>query len=504
MPLEKGWLGKAIADTLARGVKGMAGELAEAHDLPAPEDTSALVGEEGVPTAWGIKGNSWLGAIVGAPLGFLPYLMTVYQAGLGLKQSYDAARIYEPSRLPPRELINLIYRGFIEGGEGDEWLNDLRDQGWSKERIDALKESFRPLLGYNEVKELYLRGYLGEGAEADAEAVSRLMAHGFSEGDAGKLTRLFYFIPPPQDIVTWYAREVFEPKMIKRYGLDDELPDYEGSLFPQAGVSEEQARNYWRAHWQHASWTQVAEMLHRGYIDEDDVWDWFRLVEIPPFWRDKLIKIAYTPFTRVDIRRMYRIGVLDDDEVVQAYMDIGYNREKAEKLLEFTKKYYPREDQADDYDVREMTKSEILRGYRELVLDAGTAREKLEGLNYSPEVISSYLTLEDLKAAEARTKERLRYIKDAYTAGLMPDSEMYSELGNLNLTGEEVELYAVEFREAKLSKVARPSKSDLMDWLKKKIIPEEIFVEEMRLEGYAIEHIRNYVIEILGKSKVLE
>ncbi|GAH56541.1 unnamed protein product, partial [marine sediment metagenome] len=36
---------------------------------------------------------------------------------------------------------------------------------------------------------------------------------------------------------------------------------------------------------------QIIEMLHRGIITEQDVKDWFPLVEIAPFWAENLIKI---------------------------------------------------------------------------------------------------------------------------------------------------------------------------------------------------------------------
>ncbi|GAI33122.1 unnamed protein product, partial [marine sediment metagenome] len=32
-----------------------------------------------------------------------------------------------------------------------------------------------------------------------------------------------------------------------------------------------------------------------------DVWEWFRMVEIPPFWRENLTKLIWEIPTRVDV-----------------------------------------------------------------------------------------------------------------------------------------------------------------------------------------------------------
>ena len=133
-------------------------------------------------------------------------------------------------------------------------IDDLKDQGWSDDRIEALK-----------------------------------------------FFTLIY--PSRQDLQRYTAKEALEPEAISKYGLMDEFDRLDLTLFDKIGVERETARLDWIAHWEHASWMQVVEMLHRGLITESEVWDWFRLVEIPPFWRQLLIDTAYTWPTRVDVRR---------------------------------------------------------------------------------------------------------------------------------------------------------------------------------------------------------
>ena len=147
------------------------------------------------------------------------------------------------------------------------------------------------------------------------------------------------FYPNPQDLIRWQAREVFEPAMIERYGLDDEFGGIEKEPFYKAGMTDEQILNYWRAHWEHASWNQVVEMLHRGLMTEDDLRDWFRLVEIPPFWRDKLIASSWNIPTRVDVRRFWDMRTIDEARLREIYTALGYHGADLNDYVLWTKIY---------------------------------------------------------------------------------------------------------------------------------------------------------------------
>lgn len=496
MGLPKGWLSAGLGSLLSKGIIGIAREAIGAFDLPVPDDVSSLAEVDGIPATWGLKGMSWVGATLGSPLGLLPFLTIVYQAGLAENQANDARRAYRPSRIPPDVYARLVHRGYIDPSKDTGWTQDIHEQGWSQERVDALMESYRVLLTTGEVRELYLRGKLGEGDASKTEAIARIMQHGITEADAIKLFDIFFYIPPVQDLVNWSAKEVFEPEMRKKYGLDDEFEKLDLSLYAQTGVSPEQARNYWRAHWQHPGLTTIQELLHRTDFTEADFWEWFKLVEIPPYWRDKLIQIAYNPFTRVDIRRMYREGVLNKQEVIDAYHEIGSDDWHAGKLAEWTFKHYAPEDTSEDKEVRDLTKAEILRGYEDKVIPRELAINGLLNIDYSPSTAEFLVILRDVKIAEARTKEELSYIGGAYKLGLLSDAEMEAKLGNLDLTGEQQEYYVEKFRRTDTQKVVVPSKADFKRWLKLEIISVPIFRDYLVKQGYITEHIEYYVKEV--------
>lgn len=166
-----------------------------------------------------------------------------------------------------------------------------------------------------------------------------LAEQGWSDEDIKTLQNVSHFYPAPADLVHWQAREVFEESMVERYGLDDEFEAIAKEPFFKAGMTEEQIRNFWRAHWEHASWIQVVEMLRRGQLTEEEIKDWFRLVEIPPFWREKLINISYAVPTRVDVRRWWDMRTIDEDRLREVYAWQGYHGKDLDDYVLWTKVY---------------------------------------------------------------------------------------------------------------------------------------------------------------------
>jgi hypothetical protein len=210
---------------------------------------------------------------------------------------------------------------------------------------------------------------------------------------------LAYQIPPIADIITMAVREAFTPDIAARFGQYEGLPSAFVEWVGKKGLSREWAERYWAAHWSLPSPQQGFEMLQRGVITRDDLYLLLRALDIMPFWRDKLIQISYNPLTRVDIRRMYALGVLSETEVNKAYQDIGYNTENAARLTLFTVKLT---EQAKERAEAAKAKAAVEKGatwttaqtlsfVKKGLIDRDRAEQELVILGYSPERISVYL-----------------------------------------------------------------------------------------------------------------
>jgi len=235
-----------------------------------------------------VRGNPAL-LVVGIVFGVIMIIGLVQGTfrPLGTLAEYLQEKVTKSFRLDPISVITAWRR---DPEAYEKYFDDLRDQGWTDERIEALK-----------------------------------------------FFTLFY--PSPADLVNWQAKEVFEPTMIAKYGLKDELGELRREDFYKAGMSDEQIDNYWMAHWEHPEFRTVVEMLRRTDFTEDDLKAWFRLVEIPPFWRDKLIQISYEVPTRVDVRRFWDMRTIDEKRLREVYAWQGYHGKDLEDYVLWTKVY---------------------------------------------------------------------------------------------------------------------------------------------------------------------
>lgn len=160
-----------------------------------------------------------------------------------------------------------------------------------------------------------------------------------------------YQIPTMSDILRFMVRDADDEDLVARFGLDAYFTDkYRSQLkkwSKDQGVPEQAARYAWRAHWNIPAPTQLFEFWHRRRTSDrpggapkllDDIKAALIQQDILPYWHDDYLAVSYRPLTRIDVRRAYNIGSLTDDEVVDAYIQLGYSDETAATLAKFSKR----------------------------------------------------------------------------------------------------------------------------------------------------------------------
>ncbi|MBA7693831.1 hypothetical protein ES703_102420 [subsurface metagenome] len=320
----------------------------------------------------------------------------------------------------------------------------------------------------------------------DEQFNAEMLKHGYSKEIAlqFKSSRLFY--PSPTDLVMWQAREVFEPDAIEKYGLRDEFEKVDLEAFSKAGMTENQALNYWLAHWQHPSLSMVFELQHRGLLTEADVYEYYRLVEIPPYWREKLTKISYKPYTRVDVRRMYSTGVLGREDVKRSYLDLGYDNEKAEKMTEFTIA-------STETKERDLSRTMIERGYEIGLINQEEALSLIQELGYDEQEALIVLALKHYTIMQDELDDKIATIKSRYRRGFLSQTEAIMALDKLEISATYRDRVIAEIQRVKQTEFKLPSKEDLLGFHKKKIIDDSQFIHYMDRLGYQEPEINLYL-----------
>ncbi|KKM27183.1 hypothetical protein LCGC14_1577260 [marine sediment metagenome] len=358
--------------------------------------------------------------------------------------------------LGPGELLGMLVRGVIAP---DKFTSELTRLGVSEESASSLAQMAEQILAPDTLVRAMFRGEIDAG-----KYKSEMGRLGFTPESADNFEATAKIIGGPSDMIRWAVREVFTPEIVAELGLGDEFPSEFIAQAAKIGMEEEIASNEWKAHWVLPSIGQGFQMLHRrvekrdgGTFDLSDMDRLLRVQDVMPFFRGMITQIAFQPFTRVDVRRMHKMGVLDRDEVKSAYMDRGFDDEKAEKMTEFTIQFNTGSE-------KELTKTEIMRALARGVIDEPIALELLSDLNIPTEAAQIIVATQAAKVAMDTTDELVDIEIDRFVDGLISEDELQDAIIQLDLATPQLELLMAKARRKNRRAEKMPSKADILRW----------------------------------------
>jgi len=437
------WIGEKVGDGVKRGVK-LVTDAALENLTPIFE---AFMEDQKVPEADREKvraiassGEFGLNAIVGFMLGH--FLSPVLSTGLAPAWEVMAQEVWKVSSVrleDPATLIRLKYKKLIT----DEYF------------VDQMKRQ-------------------GYGVTAQTSMIND-----------------YLWLPTVGDVIRWSVREAFKDDYALTYGLDQEYPDKLHDYGVKLGIDDVELGYFWRSHWELPSVMMGYEMLHRDIITSDDLDNLFMAADIMPFWRDKLKAISYHVYTRVDVRRLFRDGIIDRDTVKRNYKDQGYDEDHAEKLTAWT----VQDTLADEKD---LTRTHIERLYKEGQLTNEQATEDLTRLGYDVDESALLLMLVDIKLEDEVEEDLIATWMDRFKMHLLTLTALKANLDTLNLTVERTNRIVAKAERIESKFITLPSKEDLADWLTNELISTEIFKTRMLGLGYTENDINYYIKSIKG------
>lgn len=307
---------------------------------------------------------------------------------LTVQMSHIAYSVMPTREVTPETLVELRFRKIISK---EEYVNIMRRHGFAEDRAEHFYEARYRLLTAEELTVLKWRGWVDE-----KEYKERMEKLGLTGKDIELFEKARLYFPSPSDLVRFAVREVYTPEIVKRYGMMEDLPKKFLEEASKAGMTEEQAKNFWAAHWELPSPTQGYEMLFRLHPDLttffkeryramgldpekltftlEDLRTLLRTLDVMPYWRDKLVAIAYSPLTRVDLRRMWDLALITAEELEMRGRELGYSPEDAKKYALFAKAYVA------SVDARAMFKKGWINeeGVRLMMIEAGVPEERVD------------------------------------------------------------------------------------------------------------------------------
>lgn len=282
------------------------------------------------------------------------------------------------------------------------------------------------------------------------------------------LKQLAKNIPGPSDLIRFAVREAFTPQIVQQYGYHHELPR---AIYPWLkalgyGYELEEDRpqgatwdnlqpapgkqtwfdKYWYSHWELPSVTQAADMMFRLYDDsrygrspdatpdntfsEADFSTLLKVQDYPDYWRRKLTAISYQPLTRVDVRRMHKLGVMGEQDIYHAYRAIGYNDQNAMRLVQFTieqNKLQPPKDK------HYQTANDICELWNLGLITKEDAMSRIRLIGYEFGDMIRFLDACELKGKKDRFKAALMAIKKAFMDGHISGLQSLDEMASFGV-----------------------------------------------------------------------
>lgn len=406
----------------------------------------------------------------------------------------EVSAVVREALFPVPDALDAFYRGEITRERLD---GEMAQAGFPDDKIETLITVGRRLAGPGDLLSWWLRGIITE-EEFDAIMVGGRVR----PEDVDKFKEAAFFIPPPNDLIRMAVREVFTPEVRSQFGLDEDFPAQFATFGRQVGLSDDWAKRFWAAHWVLPSLTQGFEMFHRGFIDEDTLNLLLRTQDVMPFWRERITKIAYRPITRVDVRRLHKLGLIDEAELERRYRDLGYSPEDAGKMVDFTLAFNapdePENPGADPQGTRDVTLDMMEDG----TILPGDAREILQRVGYS-EGSSEVFVSQRLLSREVEDRaETSELIEEKVRSGVMTFDQAQDTLGTLGFTASEIEKSLTRLSKDLEAKTTLPTVDELAQLLRAEAINTEIFLDTLSLLGYSDEWAEAFHVAALKEDIV--
>lgn len=329
---------------------------------------------------------------------------------------------------------------------------------------------------------------------------------------------LRHYIPGVSDIIRMAVREAFNEEQVRLLGLDEEYdqnPDYvfwaarqglgEVSLPDGRGGqrSYDFAKGYWRAHWHLPAPGQAYDMLHRLRPDRvqrykvgnvvpqpfgiDELNSLLKANDYAPKWRIPLAAIAYRIPGRIDIRRMLKFGVIEKEDAVSMFMDLGYVQEDAEALAELEERQLQRTRESA---IVTLTKSIIKKGLLYGAINENQARDYLR--DYGLPLEQQFRTVAHMKAEMAveRVERSVRAVRSKYISGAVNTENALQQLRVIGVSNERGSELVDEWRWAIEGGRKQISAEKALEFYKKGLLDESNLASRLINLGYSDTNVR--------------
>ena len=363
------------------------------------------------------------------------------------------------------------------------WALWTRMNGYCVEPMSKLLQYYRTKFDPALLLGMKRRGIINPGQYSD-----EFRHWGYMDDDDPKrYEEVNRYVPPIQDLVRFMVRDVFDNDVINELKLSEGFPQkwvgQARTWGEYQGIDPEIALKYWQAHWLIPPSGQLYDIFHREKIRPIDPENPFgyeklkRALQIQdnnPAFVPYLIKLSQHLLTRVDVRRAYRLGILNDNEVKDNYIMRGYDELDAEALRKYAIK-----DKEQFLLARRETKL-----FRDGVI--GEQRWRKDVLQYKPteQQIEYVANITRLERAKPLIKKCTKNIEKQFIEREINDEEARQALGMIGLEEDNINLIMFGLQCVRRTESKNITAGKLCEMYSRFIITRDGFLQRLLDIGY--------------------
>jgi len=283
-------------------------------------------------------------------------------------------RVLKYSKAAPGVLYAVLSSVYADYTGDPTWMQFSEDiRSFSRVDWDTWRMISRHVwMPYSiiEITDLYARGLIDNKEYAQGLSYNWVVPnHPFQQA----LYHSRLHVPGVSDLIRFMVRDAFREDIVAKYGYDEEYPALIDSWLKCQGMGYKLNEHpcggnmpagmtwgkvYWRAHWYLPSPTQAQEMLvllrpNRAQRFAEDIErlfpgvgqaigditvtpreaiDLMKIADYPPFWRSRLLALAYKPMTQRFLQQAITEDVPDPVPLEERVMDLGFLPTEAEVI----------------------------------------------------------------------------------------------------------------------------------------------------------------------------
>lgn len=446
--------------------------------------------------ATGYMGAGAIGAGAGA-------IITQISAGIitkyvGFDMTYfTRSSIYDLNFLNPQtipseaEFVNLFLADEISQ---DGFNCMVRANGSYPSWYNRIAQAQRTRPTNDQLIQLNRRGIL-----TNEDTNDRMRGNGvMNDGERNLLYKATEAMPSVSDIVRFMVRDADDDTVAGKYGTDAQLDKKYGKQLQSwakgQGITDEVMKYYWRSHWEIPSNTALFEMLHRlrpartgqgltggVTVSPSDIKDALVVNDVLPYWADRLIEISYKPLTRTDAQRAYFIDALSENELKDAYLDLGYNDGNADRLVRFTNQLKAKRKQTTGGTEKATS---ILKYYKNWLIGDTEARQRLKNSGLSEIAANEALQIAGNQRKNDSQLACIKGIKAQYKRFIIDDVEARRDLTSIGVAIENITPLVAQWNCERANKPKELTAAQVCKAYKQELITETEYLRRLKAIGY--------------------